>query len=70
LSLLSKFDEVLSHLNAEDNEMALKFRKELEESLAEDAEKLRWLQCLEGAGVDNWDGIDYADELFQAGEEE
>ena len=23
-----------------------------------------WLQCLEGAGVDNWDGIDYAKEMY------
>ena len=30
------------------------------ESLKEDAE---WLACLEGAGVDNWSGIDYAYEL-------
>jgi len=30
-------------------------------SLLEDSE---WLQALEGAGVDNWDGFDYAKELF------
>jgi len=30
------------------------------ESLLEDS---KWLQCLEGAGVDNWDGYDYAREL-------
>ena len=23
-----------------------------------------WLGCLEDAGVDNWDGIDYAQELY------
>ncbi len=27
-----------------------------------------WLSCLEGAGVDNWDGYDYAQEL--AGEQD
>jgi hypothetical protein len=24
-----------------------------------------WLTCLENAGVDNWDGIDYASELLE-----
>ena len=27
-------------------------------------EKAKWLAALEAAGVDNWDGIDYAFELF------
>lgn len=35
-------------------------------SLLEDA---TWLRCLESAGVDNWDGIDFAKELM-ADEEE
>lgn len=26
----------------------------------------RWLAALENAGVDNWDGIDYALEIFNA----
>lgn len=30
-------------------------------SLLEDS---KWLQALEGAGVDNWQGYDYARELF------
>lgn len=30
-------------------------------SLLEDS---KWLQALEGAGVDNWQGYDYAKELF------
>ncbi len=25
-----------------------------------------WLRCLEGAGVDNWDGIEYAQESFES----
>lgn len=29
-------------------------------------EDVRWLRALEAAGVDNWDGIDYASELFNA----
>lgn len=28
------------------------------------------LNCLEGAGVDNWEGYDYAMEEYQAGLEE
>lgn len=27
-------------------------------------EDLRWLVCLESAGVDNWSGIDFAHELL------
>lgn len=26
--------------------------------------KIAWLNCLENAGVDNWNGIDYAYEIF------
>lgn len=29
-------------------------------------DKLRWLEALEAAGVDNWDGYDYALEIFNA----
>jgi hypothetical protein len=25
----------------------------------------RWLSCLEAAGVDNWEGIQYAHEMMQ-----
>lgn len=28
-------------------------------------EQSRWLQCLESAGVDNWNGYDYARELLE-----
>jgi len=28
-------------------------------------ESQRWLNALEDAGVDNWNGIDYAKELFR-----
>lgn len=27
-------------------------------------EDSKWLRCLEDAGVDNWEGYDYARELF------
>lgn len=29
------------------------------------AEDMLWLECLEDAGVDSWEGIDYAKELYQ-----
>ena len=32
------------------------------EQLKEDSE---WLECLNAAGVDNWDGCDYAREIYQ-----
>ncbi len=35
--------------------------KEEYEKLLEDSE---WLRCLEAAGVDNWEGYDYAQELI------
>ena len=27
-------------------------------------EQLRWLQCLENAGVDNWEGCEMAQEMY------
>jgi len=42
------------------NEETITISKKEYESLKEDA---RWLQCLENAGVDNWQGIDYAYEI-------
>lgn len=36
--------------------------KEKYEQLLEDS---IWLGCLEQAGVDNWDGYDFARELYQ-----
>jgi hypothetical protein len=26
---------------------------------------IAWLRCLEGAGVDNWEGVEYAQEQFE-----
>ena len=40
-----------------------------EELVSENKElqqKLTWLNCLETAGVDNWDGIDYAYDLMKS----
>ena len=36
---------------------------ELKETIAEQEERLRWLDALEEAGVDNWEGYDYAQEI-------
>lgn len=33
-------------------------------------DRLHFLSCLECAGVDNWSGYDYAQELYQEDEEE
>ena len=30
-----------------------------------DEKRLLWLDCLEEAGVDNWEGMDYACDLFR-----
>ena len=40
-------------------------KKEYEELL----EDQKLLQCLQGAGVDNWDGYDYAMEMMKEMEE-
>lgn len=54
MSILNKFDQLMSHLNGEDNSMAEEFRKSLE-ALKEQAEDdALWRQCLESGGVDNW----------------
>jgi hypothetical protein len=42
-------------------EMVTITKKEYEKLLGRD----NWLCCLEGAGVDNWDGYDYASELLE-----
>jgi len=35
---------------------------------AEIRDRLNWLAALEAAGVDNWIGIDYANDLYDAGD--
>ncbi|WP_108990410.1 hypothetical protein [Streptomyces coelicoflavus] len=37
--------------------------RRLQDDLAASAEDVAWLRCLEGAGVDNWEGIDTAIEM-------
>ncbi len=36
-----------------------------EEEWEEIQEKLKWCDALDAAGVDNWDGIDYAQDLLR-----
>lgn len=50
--LLARFDDLLSHLNSEENDMALEFREELVKA----SHKLEKLEALENYGVDNWEG--------------
>lgn len=56
MNLLKKFDELMSHLNGEENDMAEKFRKALVAHIAEAREDGDWRLALEAAGVDNWSG--------------
>ncbi|AWP47866.1 hypothetical protein HOR81_gp48 [Escherichia phage ST32] len=52
--MLEQLEELLSHLNAEDNKMALEFKAKLKQ-LQEKADKdALWRECLEAGGVDNW----------------
>lgn len=49
------------HIMSEEKEMVTITKEEYDELL----ESAAWLLCLEGAGVDNWSGIDYARETFK-----
>lgn len=44
-------------------------RKKLEDKIKSMEERLEWLDCLEAAGVDNWSGYSYAQDI-RNGEEE
>lgn len=52
MSLVQKFEKLMSHLNGEDNDMAQDFAQALQ--FAE--ERLERLAALEAGGVDNWSG--------------
>ena len=58
--MLDLFDNLLSHLNAEENDMALEFKAKLEEM----ENKADFLDCLKACGVDNWDGYSDAQEMM------
>lgn len=66
MSLLKQFDALMRHLNSEDNGLAEEFRKNLEETMNDHDEDLAFLNCLRNAGVDNWDGYEFAIEEWQA----
>jgi hypothetical protein len=46
-------------------EMTVEIKKSMYDYLIERSE---WLDCLEAAGVDNWDGIDMAYEMYKTEE--
>lgn len=69
MSLSKKFDQLMSHLNGEDNEMADEFRKELVELCATAQDDGNWRAAFEAAGVDNWSGCDYAYEIMEGDDE-
>lgn len=63
--MLEFYRKLLSHLNAEDNDMASEFEAKLMELLGQQDqlnEDSQFLQCLKNAGVDNWDGYEIAQE--------
>lgn len=60
MSILKKFDQLMSHLNGEENSMAEEFRAELEKV----QEESEFLNCLKACGVDNWDGYSDAQQMM------
>ncbi|QEM43020.1 hypothetical protein AC4HA13_0049 [Escherichia phage vB_EcoM_4HA13] len=63
--MLELYSQLLSHLNAEENDMALEFEAKLIELLSQQDqlnEDSQFLQCLKNAGVDDWDGYSFAQE--------
>ena len=65
--MLELYSQLLSHLNAEENDMALEFEAKLIELLSQQDqlnEDSQFLQCLENAGVDNWGGYYDAREMM------
>lgn len=60
MSIVKQFEHLLSHLNAEENDSALSLLSELKEA----QDRLHWLDCLEGAGVDNWSGYEEAQDMY------
>jgi hypothetical protein len=67
MSLYSRILEQLSDVAVDDclEAILLSFKRELDYSEKDSA----WLHYLEVAGVDNWSGIEYAQELYEADEE-
>lgn len=65
LYLLKKFDELMSHLNGEENSLAEEFREALSAELDHAADDRAWRECLESGGVDNWSG--FSESLSEGG---
>ena len=63
--LLSNFDKLMSHLNAEENDMAEQLKSQLEKYVKEAEDNGLWRQCLENGGVDNWSW--YSEALSEGG---
>ena len=53
--------------NKEDEVEMITIPKEEYDELTRDS---LWLSCLDGAGVDNWEGISYAYEMMEENESE
>ena len=53
--MIKDFDELMSHLNSEDNNMALNFRRKLNGYIKRAEDDAHWRDCLESGGVDNWE---------------
>lgn len=60
MRLLKQLDELLAHLNGEENSMAEKFRRDPKARLIEADDDSMWRCSLEAWGVDNWSGYDEA----------
>lgn len=57
---LKKFDDLMSHLNSEDNDMAQEFREHLIEGIDKWREASIIISTLYEHGIDNWVGYDDA----------
>lgn len=68
--LLEQFDNLMSHLNAEDSDMAKTFRARLHLAVEEAEDDARWRGCVEAAGVDNWCGFEYAMDEYHGDEDD
>lgn len=66
MSLVIKFKKIVEARSLSQDPDIVKFIKTLERAQG----RLDWLDCLEAAGVDNWDGCDVAYEMMGDEEDE
>lgn len=64
-NIVDSFKYLMSYLNGEDNDLAGEFLVQLKEFVGNAYDDRLWLDCLEGAGVDNWEGYDYAQDAYK-----